>query len=188
MRAMSKTSAVAAVLLLAVWPVSVGAQGNPTVRITSPRDGASVRGPQVEVKVAVQNFRTVPGGTEVKAGEGHVHILIDKPVPKAGEVVPQADGYVHLGAAPFDSRTVELAPGEHTLTAVLGDSTHKVLDPAATHSINVTVQGEAAAKPPTRPANTGDGSLADEGPAAAAAAAFVVGMLALAVRLRQPTA
>jgi hypothetical protein len=187
MRAIVKVGAAAAIVALAAWPVPVGAQANPTVRITTPRDGATVRGPQVEVKVTVQNFRLVAGGTEVKSGEGHVHILIDKQVPRAGEVVPQADGYVHLGAAPFDTRTIDLAPGEHTLTAVLGDSTHKVLDPPATHSVKVTVEGDAAT-PPTRPANTGDGSLADQGPGAAAVAALVVGLLALALRLMRRVA
>ncbi|HVL80916.1 MAG TPA: DUF4399 domain-containing protein [Actinomycetota bacterium] len=182
MRSAVRAMVALGVVVGAAWPLAVGAQGSPSVRITAPRDGATVRGPQVEVRVQVQNFRTVDGGTEVRPGEGHAHILVNQQAPRPGEPVPQGEGYVHLGSAPYDRRTIDLPPGRHTLTAVLGDSAHRVLDPVAAHTVTVTVQDTSPAAP-TRPANTGDGSLASEGPPLAVVMVLLLGLGAVAARV-----
>ncbi len=164
-----------AVIALGAGPAPAGArQEQPSVRITSPRDGATVRGPEVEFRVQLNDFKAVEAGTDVRRGEGHAHLVIDRPAPGPGETVPTADGYVHLGREPFDSRSVPLSPGQHTITAVLGDSTHKVLDRQQTHQVTITVLGEAG-QPPTRPADTGDGSLADDGIGLTGAIALLIG-------------
>lgn len=184
MRNFFKFVAAAAAVVVGLAPVAAMAQAAPKVTITAPKNGADVQGSSVTVTVKVENLKLVDAGTPVKAGEGHVHLIVDKDIPKAGDVVPSSEGYTHLGKAPYDTRALELTPGAHTITAVLADASHKVLDPVASAAVKVNVKGAAQA-PPTKPANTGDGSLADEGSpfGLMAFAAMLLAGLALATRV-----
>lgn len=168
---------------LLAWPVVSGAQGAAKVTITSPREGSTVTGPKVDVKLKIENFTTVDAGSPVKAGEGHAHVLVDRE-PKAGEVLPTTDpSVVHFGKAPYDARSIDLTPGKHTLIAVLGDSSHKVLEPVVSHRVTITVRAAGAAAPPGKAADTGDGSLASGGLATGAIVALGLALLALATRM-----
>lgn len=163
MRRSAKLSAVIGVLLLGAWPLSAVAQGEPSIEITSPSDGDTVEGPEVTIEVEVENFELVEAGSEPAEGEGHVHFIVDGDEPEAGDTV--GDDATHLGAEPFDTRDVELEPGEHTVIAVLGNAAHEVLDPVVSDEVTFTVEEAeeedgAEEERPTRPADTGDGSLA----------------------------
>lgn len=169
MRRAIRMAAVVGVLLLGAWPLAAAAQGEPSVEITSPSDGDTVTSTDgmVEVEVDVENFELVEAGGEPAEGEGHVHLIVDGDEPEAGDTI--GDDAIHLGAEPFDSREVELEPGEHTVIAVLGNAAHEVLDPVASDEITFTVEeadedeaDEDADEDerPTAPADTGDGSLA----------------------------
>lgn len=168
---------------LVALPLVASAQGSARVSVESPREGSTVTGPKVEVKLRFQNFTPIAAGTAVKAGEGHAHVFVDRDPIAAGQLIPtDQPNIVHMGAAPFDTRQLDLQPGRHTLTAVLGDSSHRALDvPNARASFTVAAAGQA----PPRAADTGDGSLATQGVGVATIAVLAFGALAVAMRARR---
>lgn len=131
-----------AVLLLAVLFVSACSAGasdaDGRVRFVDLRDGAAVSSPLV-VKMAADNFTVEPAG-EVKAGHGHLHIVIDGDCIPAGQVVPKDDQHLHYGQGQVEA-TLELAPGPHTLCLQAADGAHVALSGAdLTQKISITVQ------------------------------------------------
>jgi hypothetical protein len=169
-------------LILAGVALPVGAQPGQKVSFVSPADGSTVTGPNVEVKLRVDGFTLVDAGSAVKAGEGHAHVFVDRNAVAAGQPIPtdQKD-IVHFGKAPYDTRSIELQPGRHTLRAQLGDSSH-VAQNISIATVTFTVAAAGQASPPSKPADTGDGSLADQGPGAGLIAAIGLALLALGSR------
>ncbi|MBI2852832.1 MAG: Ig-like domain-containing protein, partial [Chloroflexi bacterium] len=53
----------------------------PTVKITSPADGATVPAGNVEVTVEVSNFELLPPGGAAAVGKGHLHYYMDVTIP-----------------------------------------------------------------------------------------------------------
>lgn len=183
---LARAVAVVGAAFLGAWPLLAAAQGAPRVSFTAPTEGSTVTGPRVEVKLRVDGLTLVDAGTAVKAGEGHAHLFIDRDPVAAGAAIPtDQSNIIHLGKAPYDTRTVDLTPGRHTLHAVLADSDHKALTPLASSRVSFTVSAAAQPSPPARAAATGDGSLASDG---SLAGVFVVlGLAAVAIVARVAT-
>jgi hypothetical protein len=145
----ARVTAVLAALLLALTSGCAGGPGaydvgdQPTdaaARFVSPQDGDAVTSPLLVVLEA-DGIDLVPCGPAVEC-EGHLNILVDRPCVTAGELVPAASaGAVERGVIALndgtDRRTIELAPGEHTLCAQLSDGTQLAF--GATETITVTV-------------------------------------------------
>lgn len=124
---------------------TAAAQPTPTMKIVSPADGATVTGPKVKVEVAVTDWKLVPAGTTVAAGEGHLHFFVDIPATAVavGQPIPPTaanPAFIHAGAAPLTSRELTLSPGTHTITVVMGNSSHMALSSPAPQSITIHVQ------------------------------------------------
>ena len=104
------------------------ALAKPKITITSPKARSTVAGPKVAIKVSVKGYKLVAAGSPIADGEGHLHFFIDVPASsiKEGEMIPldQPTKYMHAGKEPFDSRELDLAPGKHTITAVMANSGH----------------------------------------------------------------
>ena len=137
---MSHTSkhglAVAALLLLAACgsPAATPAR----VLFTSPADGATVSSP-VHVTLSAENFTVEPAG-EVKAGAGHLHIMVDTACAAPGQVITKDDTHLHYGQGQLEA-DLELAPGPHTLCLQAADGAHTALsDAGLTQTIAITVQ------------------------------------------------
>jgi hypothetical protein len=122
-----------------------GAAAPASIKITSPADGATVKGPKVKVEVEVANWKLVPSGATPADGEGHLHFFVDAPaaaVP-AGQAIPLAEAnpaYVHAGKEPLTNRELQLSPGKHTITVVMGNSAHVALASPAPQSITINVE------------------------------------------------
>ncbi|GAC1534306.1 MAG: hypothetical protein NVS4B8_24050 [Herpetosiphon sp.] len=132
---------VAAALLCA--GVLVGCGGSkPTLRIESPKNGETIKGSSVKVDVRVQDFKLVDANPTVKPGEGHLHFYIDQPADSiaVGKPIPADPAHIHAGKAPYTSRDLTLNTGQHTITAVMGDSNHVVLASPAPQTITVNVK------------------------------------------------
>src|SRR5437867_2895805 len=117
-----------------------GAAAAPSMKIVSPADGATVKGPKVKVEVAVANWKLAPAGAPAANGEGHLHFFIDVPASAVpvGQAIPPTDAnpaYVHAGKDPLSSRELQLTPGKHTITVVMGNTGHVALDNPAPQSI-----------------------------------------------------
>jgi hypothetical protein len=131
-----------AVAILALPLLGACAQAAPAMgaRVTfvDLEDGAVVSSPLV-VKMAAENFTVEPAG-EVKAGHGHLHIVVDADCIPAGQVVPKDDTHLHYGQGQVEA-TLDLASGAHTLCLQAADGAHVALpDAGATQKIAITVQ------------------------------------------------
>jgi hypothetical protein len=108
------------------------------VAFTSPANGATVSSP-VHVKLAAENFTVEPAGA-VKAGAGHLHIMVDTDCVAAGQVITKDAQHVHYGQGQLEA-DLDLAPGSHTLCLQAADGVHTALSgDGLTQKITITVQ------------------------------------------------
>ena len=122
-----------------------GAGAAPSITITSPADGATVKGPKVKVDVEVANWQLAPAGSPAADNSGHLHFFVDAPASAVpiGQAIPPTDAnpaYIHAGKDPLTSRELTLSPGKHTITVVMGNTGHVALDTPAPKSITITVE------------------------------------------------
>ena len=144
----SLTAAIAGLVLMA-GPALAGETPAPAgakVYFINLKDGDTVKGP-VKVVFGLSGMGVAPAGTD-KAGTGHHHILIDRPVLGKGEDgadefdanIPADDNHKHFGKGQTET-TLELAPGKHTLQLVVGDKDHIPHNPPiVSGQITITVQ------------------------------------------------
>ncbi|HWR20908.1 MAG TPA: DUF4399 domain-containing protein [Verrucomicrobiae bacterium] len=129
------------VLLLLVAGLSACAAsdaGQARVFFTSPSDGATVTSP-VKVAMGAENFIVEPAGT-VRAGAGHLHIMVDANCVPAGQVVPFDAAHLHYGKGQLEAE-LALSPGTHTLCLQAADGAHIALAGAGmTQTITLTVK------------------------------------------------
>ncbi len=67
---------------------------------------------------------------------GHLHLIIDAPLPSAGARIPMDAKHLHLMHGET-SKTIQLSPGQHTIQLIAGSAGHTVRQNAA-HSEPVT--------------------------------------------------
>lgn len=114
--------------------------GAPRVWFITPEDGATVTSP-VSFEFGAENIAIEPKG-EIRPHSGHHHIGVDTECLPPGEIIPEADPWIHFGDA---SSVIEmqLPPGEHTLALQIGDGEHRTLDePGLCQTITITVVEE----------------------------------------------
>lgn len=116
------------------------------VSFLDPADGATVKGPVVDGKVAVkvkmgvEGIALKPAGA-VEAGSGHHHVLVDTPPVARGVAVPADDKHIHFGKAQTEAE-IPLAPGPHTLMLQFADGIHRSYGPSLATTIKITVEAE----------------------------------------------
>lgn len=102
----------------------------PAPRILQPTEGEALSGP-VQVVLDAENVEIVPAG-EARPNSGHHHLFLNAEPVAEGEVIPaDIGGVVHLGQAQTQHTFDDLAPGEYTLIAMIGDFAHRVMDQSA---------------------------------------------------------
>jgi hypothetical protein len=142
----TRTSALASLLLgLALLLAACDIKPPPSIKIVSPADGATVKGPKVKVEVAVESWTLMPAGSPAADATGHLHFFIDTPASAVpvGQAIPPTTAnaaYIHAGKDPLSSRELELSPGKHTITVVMGNTGHVALESPAPKSITITVE------------------------------------------------
>ena len=108
------------------------------VYFVSPMDGATVFSP-VFVKFGVQGKEVKPAGEEImNPAFGHHHLVIDGAPVAKGTMVPTDPKHIHYGKGQTET-TVELTPGEHTLTMQFANGAHLSYGEAMSTTIKVTV-------------------------------------------------
>lgn len=95
----------------------------PSLSVTSPGNGASVAGPDVNVEISVQNFVVGNPGAGI---DGHIHYTLD-----GGSVVMKYD------TDPIS--LTGLTDGNHTLNLELVDNSHQPLSSPVTTSVSFDV-------------------------------------------------
>lgn len=118
-------------------PRSVSPPGA-TVFFIEPVNGATVSSP-VELKFGVSGIAIAPAGENIE-NSGHHHVLVDTTLSDMTLPIPKDDQHVHFGKGQTET-SIELAPGEHTLQLVLGDSNHiPHIPPVVSNTITITVE------------------------------------------------
>lgn len=108
------------------------------VFFVSPMDGATVFSP-VFVKFGVQGKEVRPAGQEImNPAFGHHHLVIDGGAVAKGTMVPMDPQHIHYGKGQTET-TVELQPGEHTLTMQFANGAHLSYGEPLSATIKVTV-------------------------------------------------
>lgn len=126
------------VLTMAACSSSGGDEPEARVFFTNLNDGDTVDSP-VTVQWSAENFTIEPAG-EVRAGAGHLHIMVDADCVAAGQIVPADDNHLHYGKAQTEA-TLELTPGDHTLCLQAADGAHSALaGDGATQVVTITVR------------------------------------------------
>lgn len=114
------------------------------IKFVEPADGATVTSP-VKVVMGVDGMQVQPAGA-LASGTGHHHIIVDGEAPAVGEVVPKDATHIHFGDGSTET-SLELSPGEHTLTLQFADGMHRSYGPALSATIKVNVSAPEAAEP-----------------------------------------
>ena len=116
---------------------------SPRVWFIEPEDGATVTSP-VMFRFGSENITIEPKGP-INPGAGHHHIGVNTDCLPAGELIPEADPWVHFGDATAEIE-MQLPPGEHKLALQIGDGEHRTLDePGLCQVITITVvEGETS--------------------------------------------
>jgi Domain of unknown function (DUF4399) len=115
-----------AVTAAAQAPAAAPPAPAPVIGILLPANGATVTSP-VTVRFRLANYGVAPAGTNMER-TGHFHLLIDSEAGAPGTVIPADSMHIHYGKGQIEV-SVPVPPGRHTLRAVLGDFTHKVIGP-----------------------------------------------------------
>ena len=104
----------------------------------SPADGDTVSSP-VDVEFGLEGMELVLAGDN-QPNSGHHHLILNAGMPNMSLPIPTDENYIHFGDA-SSSTTLDLEPGEHTLTLLFGDYLHIPHDPpVASETITITVE------------------------------------------------
>lgn len=128
-----------------------------TMTITAPTAAAPTT-----VNVTITPAQNIKAAAAADTTSLHMHYFIDTPATAAGATIPSGDPkVVHSGTTTQDLGT--LAPGSHTVIAVLGQLNHTACDTRAT--VTFTTAAASTAAPAAAPAKTGNAGLAEDGSA-----------------------
>ena len=103
----------------------------PRVFFVAPEDGQEI---SVDVPVVFEfgseniEVGAVPETVEhVRDGVGHYHLGVDAECLPGGEIVPQADPWIHFGDG---SNTIEMSlePGDHRFSVQMADDEHRTIE------------------------------------------------------------
>ena len=109
----------------ALLPRSTAPEGA-RVEILSPPDGDIVTSP-VLVVFGLEGMAVAPAG-DPTPNSGHHHLLVDVAAPDLSLPIPKDAQHLHFGQAQTEAE-ITLAPGQHTLQLLLGDTNHVPHDP-----------------------------------------------------------
>ena len=103
------------------------------------KDGDTVQSP-LTVNFGLDGMELSPAGQHAQdKTKGHHHLIIDGKPIVLGQVVPSDAQHKHYGSGQTTA-TVELEPGEHTLTLQFADGLHQSYGDELSTTIKVTVK------------------------------------------------
>ena len=87
-----------------------------------PADGQTLKAGRIKVWFGARNIGVAPAGVSTPK-TGHHHLLINAPVPKMDEPIPNDRNHLHFGAGQTET-VLDLPPGTYTLQLLMGDADH----------------------------------------------------------------
>ena len=121
-------------------PACTEAAGPARVDIVEPVDEAVVNDSDVRIVLSAAGVEIAPASEE-RSGTAHHHLFVDRPLTPPSDTIPAGvTGIIHLGRGQTEFVLQGLAPGTHSVIAVLADWAHLPLDPLATDTVRFTVR------------------------------------------------
>jgi LPXTG-motif cell wall-anchored protein len=135
-------------LALALSVTAALAQGKPAIKVMSPAAGAKITSTDIPVTVEVANFKLAPlaVGLPDKAGEGHIHVMID------GMTMGVLFNFYTTPS--FTLPGTGIAPGKHKLIFDLASNTHVDMEDTA-QEVEIDYQPTSPKAAPEAIANAG---------------------------------
>lgn len=122
-----------------VAPTAVPTASGPRVFFVEPKDGATVSSP-VKIKMGAEGIALAPAADGIKAGTGHLHIIVNADCVAVGQTIPSNETNLHYGKAQTEAE-LTLAPGKYKLCLQIADAVHSALPGAGmTQVINIEVK------------------------------------------------
>ena len=121
------------VVVIGAWSTDVASNTGESSRagpqFTNFKDGDTVSNPVVVRFTSTgATMRHSMGHTATTMPLGHLHLIIDAPLPPAGQMVPMDSRHIHLSHGESQA-TLHLVPGDHSLQLVLAGADHHVGNP-----------------------------------------------------------
>ncbi len=132
----SKAIVLAALGATAAWADGTPISKEARVYIIWPRDGQTISGGKMWVRMGLKNAGVAPAGVE-KVNTGHHHLIVDAPLPPLNQEIPSDKHHLHFGAGQTEVQ-LELPPGKHTLQLLLADHQHTPHNPPV-YSERITI-------------------------------------------------
>lgn len=125
-----------------------------SVDITSPAEGAQVRGNVVELDVEAEGIEITDDEGDTSGTTGHFHVFVDEDPVATGETLSVGPNEIHFTESPV--KVPGLSVGKHRLAVVLSDGTEMRLGRASdVVEIEVTGPSIEATAPEDAPLATG---------------------------------
>ena len=106
--------------------------------IVKPATLSNVSSP-LQVCMATNGYTVEPAKKGVNPGKGHHHLIIDTDIPAdLSKPVAKDDTHIHMGDG-STCKTINLAKGQHTITALFAQGNHVPYNPPVTDSVTVNV-------------------------------------------------
>ena len=106
--------------------------------IVKPATLSNVSSP-LQVCMATNGYTVEPAKEGVNPGKGHHHLIIDTDIPAdLSKPVAKDDTHIHMGDG-STCKTINLAKGQHTITALFAQGNHVPFNPPVTDSVTVSV-------------------------------------------------
>jgi len=125
-----KIAAVVVMAVIGTWSADAASTNDGEYpagpQFTNFKDGDTVSNPVI--------VRFTSSGATMRLGMGHMghlHLIIDAPLPAAGQMVPMDSRHIHLLHGDTQA-TLRLLPGDHSLQLVLAGADHHVGNPPIT--------------------------------------------------------
>lgn len=99
------------------------------LKIVSPKEGESVKGPTVALEVKIENFTLTEHGGPNNPREGHLHLFLEE----------EGGSIKSITSIQTVTQFSNVAPGKYTLTASLYQNDHSPFEPPLETSISFTV-------------------------------------------------
>lgn len=107
------------------------------VFFVEPVDGAHVHSP-ITIKMGVSGMQVAKAG-ELVDGAGHHHLIINGSAIEKDMVVPADKDHIHFGGGQTET-TLELEPGEYSLTLQFADGIHRSYGEEMSKTIHIKVE------------------------------------------------
>ena len=106
--------------------------------IVKPATLSNVSSP-LQVCMATNGYTVEPAKKGVNPGKGHHHLIVDTDIPAdLSKPVAKDDTHIHMGDG-STCKTINLAKGQHTITALFAQGNHVPYNPPVTDSVTVSV-------------------------------------------------